>query len=609
MSLIPAMFQYIRKMVGANDEKQIAFAPLATPFTNEDFIFLNSEVYQTDPAKYYEEALEFSQKANSIIKQAGIWEIESEDFLYDKYDTILSNARLIENRDFTQEELDQQTNARKVLYEADNTPTAAFKSYRQFEEQCREITSNMNTLRNNQPGGSAAEMDQWNRQLQKFEKTLKQKEFEWKVLGFKNQIENAISAFDDPKDNADRDAFVIKWQEAKTFLQTIKSESAISGGEIYPMGCIPNSLYKFGGSEWAKVNLDKAQIATLGNELKQNTGSIDVDAVFGATDIEPDSISFEICRVILARPWYKEHLLLSKYWDYPGVKVSSGKKTDFTGLIPGYPTEFILVKNVIPVLAPDGADNEVLTNKFKTGVPVFVGPFLLQNATGESGPVRKLRAQTFTSQQLKVLSKSAETEGSALDNRKAKKQGLRYLQSFKTTPATQKVMLSHQPFMATGLFKSILSPALGPTIRTHGPIVRKRAGFVWVNDHWERERAPKVEPTNQGVLSGQVVDENNSGIAGAEINILNSLLPVPKSYMSNDQGVFRSESIAFGTYHLTAKKEGYSVMERDISLSANMDMGKLSLSSKKPVESFLLLGVVYKKLPMLPDPIPNEKYS
>lgn len=158
MNPTPAMFQYVRKLVGANNEKQVAFAPLTTPFTNEDFVFLNTDIYKTDPSKYYSEAHEFSKKANSIIKKPFIWEIENEDFLYVNYDKVLSHARLIANRDLSQKD---STIPRKVLFISENNPTPAFVSYKNYEEQYKDIARKIEDHNNSKPA-SEGQLNTWN---------------------------------------------------------------------------------------------------------------------------------------------------------------------------------------------------------------------------------------------------------------------------------------------------------------------------------------------------------------------------------------------------------------------------------------------------------------
>jgi hypothetical protein len=69
------------------------------------------------------------------------------------------------------------------------------------------------------------------------------------------------------------------------------------------------------------------------------------------------------------------------------------------------------------------------------------------------------------------------------------------------------------------------------------------------------------------------------------------------------------ENVTKGSYHVTVKKDGYSNNEKEITLSGDLDTGMLNITSENPQESFFLLGVVFKKLPVLPNPIPNEVYS
>lgn len=599
MSLIPAMFQYIRKIVGTNSEKQIAFAPLATPFTNEDFLFLNAEVYQREPAKYYEEALEFSQKANSILKKTGVWEIDSDNFLYDRYAEILNNARLIEDRDFNQDELQQQQTARTILYGEDDLPTEAFVRYKSFEKQYKQILQNIQSHQSLEPTDQAL----WETRLRELEDMLRDKELEWKALGAKAVIENAMKAFDEPKENADRAAFIVQWQEAKTSFNTLKAESVSSGAEIYPMGCIPNNLYQYNQQPWAKVHLNRSEINALTDDFKKNPETEGLRSVFGQDDfITLESIAFDICRVVLSRAWFKENLLFSKYWDYPGVQVSTSDTQSFQGTIPAYPTEFILVRNITPELAANSPGNEIVKNELMAGSAVFLGPFLLKNAGSVQSNPNVLQVQNYTAQQLKVITGEPGQNITVHDHR-TKKDAMSVLKTVHKT-SMQKAF-SARSFKMLNAEESprIVRPSSDLFSRSTRPFARE--GYVWVVDHWERKRA---NPPAGLRLSGKVVDEKNTAIAGAQIDILSAALTIPKTLSSDGNGMFSDATLKPGTYHLTIRKEGYSILEKDIVLSANLDLYSLAINSIKPVDSFLLLGVVYKKLPKLPDPIPGEKY-
>ena len=493
MNPTPAMFQYVRKLVGANDEKQVAFAPLTTPFTNEDFIFLNTDIYKTDPSRYYSEAHEFSKKANSIIKRPYIWEIETEDFLYVNYDQVLSHARLIANRDLTDAEIAEREKARKILYLSENVPTPSFISYRNYEQRYKDIERKIEDHNNNKPTAEGTGLNGWNSESRQLEDELKAKDLEWNALGFKVEIEKAMRAFDKPKENSERDEFAAKWQEARNNLSTVKALNAASGGDIYPMECIPNNLYEYRGTSWTRVNLAKVEINQLTDELKQNSGGIDTDLLFG-NDIELDSLSFEVCRVMLSRSWFMEDLLFSRYWNYPDGVVSRGEKDSFEGLIPAYPVEFILVKNVNPVLTPNSPVNENLKNNLKTGIPVFMGPFLLNSRISGNVQDSSIKVQTFTNNQLFIMKKAFSTAAPPVAEAVTAKKDVAFLRRMRVMKDTGPIVRDH----------------------THDEVIVKptdRAGFIWVVDHWERQRADNL---NKVKLNGKILDESNGALPDAE---------------------------------------------------------------------------------------------
>jgi hypothetical protein len=366
----------------------------------------------------------------------------------------------------------------------------------------------------------------------------------------------------------------------------VKAVNAATGGDIYPMECIPNNLYEYRGTSWTKVNLSKDEINKLTEELKQNAGSINTDLIFG-NDIELDSLSFEICRVMLSRSWFLENLLNSRFWNYPDAVVSSGEKNNFSGLIPAYPIEFVLVKNVNPTLTPNSPVNENLKNSLRSGVPVFMGPFLLKTSISSDVQDSYIKVQTLTNNQLHIMKTAVIATASPVAEALTVKKDVGFLTRMR-----------------------VLGDA-GPVVRDHrhgDSIVQPgdHAGFVWVVDHWERQRAADL---NKVKLNGKTLDENNQVLPDVEIALLNKTSMVLQNDLSDLNGQFSIENIQKGEYHLTAKKEGYSTVEKELSILADMDAGAINLSSTHPVESFLLLGVVYKKLPTLPNPIPNEVYQ
>ena len=495
MSLIPAMFQFVRKLVGASEEKRVAFAPLATPMSNDDFLFMNTEIFKQDPSRYYAEALEFSQKANSVIKDPLIWEAESTDFVYDKWRTIMTRARLIDAREFTAAEQAAQEAARKVLFTAEQEPTAEFNAYKSHQEETNKAAAAMTAHQAVKPQEGSAEWPAWLEKSNSLQAQFSDKELQWKALGFKNEMEKALKAFDQPKDNMERDVFAAQWREGKSFLETIKAGSAASGSDIFPMSCTPNNLYEYKGTKWTQVTLNKTQIAQLTTDLKQEVKGVDLDNVFGTEPVELESVSFEICRVIFSRSWLNENLLVSRNWNFNEDKVAAGEMDNFEGILPAYPVEFILVKNVQPELVAASPVNEVIRTKLQTGKPVFMGPFIICNTPATAGQNR-LKVQTFTGGQLKKITSAFETSmgGVAVTTTKHSRSRGVQMKKNKGRSTWGNGSTDNRGRREAAITGRVLT---GPVVRDHRapspPGTPTRAGFIWVVDHWEREKAKPPE--------------------------------------------------------------------------------------------------------------------
>jgi hypothetical protein len=218
-----------------------------------------------------------------------------------------------------------------------------------------------------------------------------------------------------------------------------------------------------------------------------------------------------------------------------------------------------------------------------------------------------LKVQTFTGGQLKKITSAFETTLGGVvvtTTTGSRSRGVQLLRRIKAGQRGETEVRDHRGRSEAAITGGVLR---GPVVRDHRivspPGTPTRVGFVWVVDHWEREKA---KPPELPKVTGIVIDQDDRPVDDAEVTLLNGAVLLNDS--TDDNGMFSIENVAAGDYHVTVKKDGYADVEKDIKVTVALDVGKINLSSKHPQESFLLLGVVYRKLPKLPNPIDGESY-
>ena len=363
MSQLVAIFEKIKEDFYQNHLKQedrekykLIFSPFSTGFTYDDFLFLDSNTASENAHKYLDELLEFSQIANTIPREDNYWAVsDQQDYLFHLYGNIISGLRLI----------DMETLSVDMLY---GHPFFALalnavgedlnQAYRPFYELRSKFLEEIEGLKKNLNQGNRSAI---NSQIEVVEKNLSQMEEKWLLEGKKEETEKKIIHI--IKDESER--FLKRFMQVKGQMETLLRTHPGSGSSFYLTSCTPNNLYKGDTLNWKKITMGKLEM----QQLLSNTERNGYDAIMGTSelsDLEVESISFELLFVNVTRAWFDESILSSPFWD---INVLNRAVID----IPRVTSKLVFLRNVDVQLPQNSYKNKILLKKSLAG---NLGPFI-----------------------------------------------------------------------------------------------------------------------------------------------------------------------------------------------------------------------------------------
>lgn len=646
---------------------QVAFAPFAFTMSNDDFFFLKGHSGTGEEARrMLREKSEFALLANSVLTKPNIWRVDSQNLLQDAYQSVLQSGQVVDPDVLSTEEQGRLKLAKAVLFTAAGKPSAKYKSYKKYEIKLTDAEKALldhQIVRSTIEAADATATATWNARLQTLNSQKRDLLIEWQANGHKGAVEAAKGAYDEIVFG--KAEFITKWRDAKNFLSgpphLLTDEFGV---EFLSTTCIPNAIADPAAPIWKKVSLPKPEIATLVQSFLQDVPG-DVLAAFGDTGLELDAISFEYCMLDILRPWFDETVINNRLWKFadPALSVSSGDG-NLTGSIPAYPIKLILAKNIDLVFAPNSPVNEDIKNQLRNGNRLFFGPLLLKTipANLADDKITGFRVQQVSKLELAVLANVAvrkpgilmpqridkpvqalevwNREPQMLMRKNLEMSSLRVLQSraaatrsapmprpaFAGMPMTAMIRaelhtapmtLANRPISGTfaapplqvqlGLIMPMpprpistpfAAPVAPPAITPAAPAPQPAAPAP----------VPVAAPAQPVTVSGRVLSSSNQPLPTAEVQLLNMATAATQSVLSLDDGSYTLGQLESGSYQLKARKSGYSTLERTIEVRGHSTQDLLLQAQTVPVDTFQVIGVICKKLPRLPNPMPGASY-
>jgi Carboxypeptidase regulatory-like domain len=124
---------------------------------------------------------------------------------------------------------------------------------------------------------------------------------------------------------------------------------------------------------------------------------------------------------------------------------------------------------------------------------------------------------------------------------------------------------------------------------------------------------PDPQPTPQALtptvqLQGRVVDTSNQAVPVTEVQVMSLANAATQSVLSLSDGSYRFPPLVCGTYQMKVRKAGFTNQEKSLTLQSDTTLDVLMQEQAMPTETFQIIGVICKRLPRLPDPLPGATY-
>lgn len=621
----------------------VAFAPFAFTLSSDDFYFLkNTTTSGAEARKYLHEQSEFAVIANSVLSKPNLWRIDSDSLLYNAYKRMLEAGRTVDPDALTADEQARLDKAKVVLFAPNGADSAKYKTYKTYAARAADIEKALiahNAIRSSIADTDSAAVARWNLDLQTLDSQKKDLLIEWQAQGAKGSIESAKAAYDEVVLGKAR--FIEKWQDARNIK--LGSPNLLTdeyGVEFLATTCIPNAICDVGAPVWKKVTLAKAELAQLTTTFTQEMPAA-VLAEFGELQPELDAINFEYCLVDILRPWFDESVINNRLWKFAdaSLQVSAGDET-MTGQVPAYPVKIMLAKNIDLVFTPSSTVNDDIKTRLKAGNRLFFGPLLLKTIPTNlaDNKVTSLRVQQLSTPELAVITQVAvQSVGTPpvvntanrlamieLLNRRPQVEMRRNVEMKSLVPikAAQPMpaalAAAAAAALATGsMLKATTSVMATPKLAINpgmfSPKPKVLTGVfaqtppIFVQPAPAPTTAPPAPPATATVL-GKVFSNTNQPLAVVEIQVMNMATAATQSVLSGDDGSYALRDIDAARYQFKVRKAGYIAQDKVIDLRGNSTQDFLLEVQPVPTESFQVIGVICKRLPKLPNPLPDASY-
>lgn len=539
------------------------FPMVSIGYTNEDFLFLESNNANDQVQAYYDELMEFSYLTNNIPRKTHIWSESGnkDDLLFEAYSRILNNLQLVDVDSISISKLQDHPIFNQILQAI---PKHMAGKYLSYNEQYKRLLADRNNAKPNSVHQKNTD-DAIGALIE-----------DWKTHGNKEAVEERMQNI--LVSEARR--FIANFREAKSKLE-VSWRSKPDKGDFVLTNCFPNNLYESDKLNWRSILIKSDEIKSLRQKAKRS-GYESIFQFSDLGDLELEEIKFEVVFVNVHRPWFDEDILKSPFWDIFML--------DSSGIsIPKYVTKLVFSRNMELKLKKNSTVNANVIRKIKQK-DTLNGPFAInlkmlnhnKISLSSAYQPKQLRARAIT----KKGAKSAKSGSTMIAGR--------MLNAMPMTVLAKPVESKPKPTNSLKIRKPLLT--MPPRMIT---------SFM---------KLPSVTVQLKLLVNNQFVD-----IDPGDIGVIANGKDHKVKVSRKSKGVYSFNLADKGNYTIRIDAEGYQTEEMSFSFTASEKKSKKSfkaitlaeelITRAGTKEEFQLVAVICNKIPAYPNPLPNVDYA
>lgn len=384
----------------ANAGAFVAFHPVALPMTERDLAFLDETPTITlTPTERLRAAADFATLTSYIPSTTAVWTHDGR-LLWDVVKTVLTQAQLATDSLSPSEEA-ELAQARALLHRTQvitnrltgettevPVPTATLASYEEHQAAYLAANQRLNAARvTAEHSDDPTVKAQWEVSREPLELEVRQAERDWIIHGHRNEVDEAFADIDRLTGRGP----ALRWQEWKHRLNEAERTDLSIDRTFYETAFMPPAFHRAEAADiWTKVTLDASEIASLSEQALRtmpalaNSRLVESDV---QANLEIRSLSVELARVEIVRPWFDPMLVNSRSWRWPDAQapLSDGQDPPRGSLV-AYTNSLIFARNLTIRLLPQSSQNDAAIEDLKQGTRFSFGPLLLQQLPSTQQP-------------------------------------------------------------------------------------------------------------------------------------------------------------------------------------------------------------------------------
>jgi hypothetical protein len=196
---------------------------------------------------------------------------------------------------------------------------------------------------------------------------------DWVSKGFKGDVEKAFATIEQITGRSPR----ITWEKWKNEFEQNRMTD-LAGQAFYQTYFYPHNFYEsVSDVPWMTIKLETSEIENLNSA----TGTSSILPLGTGEDFTILSLSIELIRVSIVRPWLESNLFRSRFWQWAdGRSPLSDGATPPAGDLPAYTNEAVFARNLLITFDPTLTENTKIISTLRGGGSLGLGSFSFKDA-------------------------------------------------------------------------------------------------------------------------------------------------------------------------------------------------------------------------------------